>query len=68
MGIIKFLSKFVSPHYTDEKGYLRSKVNGELLHRRAAEERVGRKLRPGEVVHHIDRDKKNNKKSNLWVF
>jgi len=26
-----------------------------------------RKLRKGEVVHHIDRNKLNNSKGNLWV-
>lgn len=34
-------------------------------HRRAMENRLGRELRPGEVVHHLDEDKTNNRHSNL---
>jgi hypothetical protein len=30
--------------------------------------KIGRNLKPGEVVHHKDRDKTNNSKQNLWVF
>jgi hypothetical protein len=32
-----------------------------------AEKALGRKLRPGEVVHHIDTDTRNNRNSNLLV-
>lgn len=34
-------------------------------HRRNAEATLGRKLRPGEVVDHIDEDKTNNNPANL---
>lgn len=37
-------------------------------HRVVAEVLLGRPLRPGEVVHHVDENKKNNAPSNLWVF
>lgn len=30
------------------------------------ERKLGRKLRPGELVHHIDGDRQNNKVRNLW--
>jgi len=33
-----------------------------------AERKLGRKLKPGETVHHIDEDKKNNSIDNLMVF
>ncbi|MEG4350285.1 HNH endonuclease [Microcoleus sp. LAD1_D3] len=37
------------------------------LHRVIAEQTIGRKLRPGEVVHHLDHDKTNNSPDNLVV-
>lgn len=36
-------------------------------HRHVAESALGRRLRPNEVVHHLDEDKSNNAKSNLQV-
>jgi hypothetical protein len=54
--------------YEDENGYLRFSDTDKLVHRWAAEKKLGRKLREGEVVHHKDRNKKNNSPENLWVF
>ena len=48
------------------KGY--EKTYGIHTHRRVAEKILGRKLRPGETVHHKDRKKRNNSPSNLQVF
>lgn len=44
------------------------KLFGKHLHRIVAEEKLGRKLLPGEVVHHIDGNKRNNDPGNLMVF
>lgn len=44
------------------------KEHGRHAHRVAAEKKIGRKLKPGEVVHHIDGDKHNNDPENLIVF
>lgn len=44
------------------------KTFGQHSHRWVAELMLGRELKPGEVVHHIDGDKRNNKPSNLMVF
>ena len=52
-------------------GYKRTtykKFNNRLEHRVVAEQMLGRKLRPGEVVHHIDGNRQNNTPSNLMVF
>lgn len=70
MGIFKFISGLLSDDetYTDDNGYLRYKKNNKLVHRENAEDKLGRKLKKGEVVHHKDRDKKNNEEENIWVF
>lgn len=59
---------------TSAQGYLvytASVTNGDragkLLHRVIAEENI-RPLMPGEVVHHIDHNKKNNEVSNLKIM
>ena len=44
------------------------KRNGRHEHRIVAESLLGRPLKPGEVVHHIDGDKHNNSPDNLMVF
>ena len=44
------------------------KLYGRHEHRVVAEQMLGRSLRPGEVVHHIDGNKRNNAPENLMVF
>jgi hypothetical protein len=50
-----------------KKFYPRFK-SGALVHRHVAAKKLGRKLRPGEVVHHKDRNTRNFSPSNLQVF
>ena len=45
-----------------------TKFFGRHTHRVVAELMLGRPLRPGEVVHHIEGDKRNNDPKNLMVF
>jgi len=47
-------------------GYI--KENGQHQHRLVMERHLKRKLRPGEIVHHIDGDNHNNDVSNLKVM
>lgn len=47
----------------------RAKVNGCVdEHIILAETKLGRPLKDGEVVHHIDKDKLNNDPNNLMIF
>ena len=57
-----------SKTYTDNKGYSRFKDSKTPVHRSVAEMKLGRKLKPGEVVHHKNRDKQDNSFGNLHVF
>ena len=50
------------------EGKTYTKTYSRHTHRVVAEEMLGRPLRPGEVVHHIDGDRRNNNPSNLKVF
>lgn len=46
----------------------RYRYGPNFSHRVIAEKKLGRKLKPEEVVHHIDEDKSNNDLDNLIVF
>lgn len=50
------------------EGKTYEKTFGVHTHRIVAEKMIGRKLLKGEVVHHIDGDKRNNDPLNLMVF
>jgi hypothetical protein len=45
----------------DPRGYVSE-------HRLVMEKKIGRRLRDGEVVHHVDGDTANNDPSNLELF
>ncbi|MDR1694912.1 MAG: HNH endonuclease [Lactobacillaceae bacterium] len=66
-------NKFKSPYratktYVNGNGYRVFKDSGISVHRHIAEQKLGRPLKDGEVVHHKDRNKLNNSPSNLYVF
>ena len=54
--------------YKDQKGYPHWKDSRMLVHRTVASNMLGRKLFPWEVVHHIDENKMNFRKTNLRVM
>lgn len=79
---MKFMNRELNPtRMTDEikekirqskigKGECKSyeKTHGKHTHRIVAEQMIGRPLKPGEIVHHKDGNKRNNKMSNLKVM
>ncbi|MBN2228273.1 MAG: HNH endonuclease [Candidatus Thorarchaeota archaeon] len=57
-----------SKTYRDAHGYLRFIDSGKLVHRWAAQKKLGRSLNPGEIVHHNNRVRTDNRFGNLRVF
>ena len=61
-------AKIRDAHLDTGAGKTYQKFHGRHEHRTVAEWILGRPLKPGEVVHHIDGDKRNNAPENLMVF
>jgi hypothetical protein len=53
--------------YLNKKGYPAYANTRIPVHRVVAQNKIGRELRPHEVVHHKDGDKTNFRKENLRV-
>ena len=54
--------------YIDKKGYPRWKNSNILVHRTVAANKVGGTIFPRMIVHHLDGNKRNFRKNNLWVM
>ncbi len=55
-------------YYIDKKGYPRWRDSGLLVHRTVASNKIGGPIGRGRVVHHMDGNKCNFRKSNLVVM
>jgi hypothetical protein len=63
--------KRLDKKYSDKAGYIHIRLPNGLYgveHRVVMEQKLGRKLIKGEVVHHIDGNPGNNKPSNLELW
>jgi hypothetical protein len=54
--------------YIDKKGYPRFSNSGMPVHKAVAQNKIGRELRDGEVIHHNNGDKTDFRKSNVSVM
>ena len=52
----------------DENGYLRYRNSHKLVHRSVMETHLRRRLERGEIVHHIDGNKQDNRPQNLKIL
>lgn len=74
---VKFHDRYHVGHLTTHNGYIMVKAEGHpeadskgyvREHRLVMERKLGRRLEPGEIVHHINGNKQDNRPENLEVM
>lgn len=60
-------AKLREAHLNNGEGKTYTKTYGRHTHRVVMEEKLGRKLKSGEIVHHIDGNRRNNHPDNLQL-
>ena len=70
MNLLKIIEDLLKLTFTkvDKKGYRKLRIVDVPVHRIAGTVKQGRLLRPGEVVHHKNMNKLDNRLSNIQVF
>ncbi|KKT37654.1 MAG: HNH endonuclease [Parcubacteria group bacterium GW2011_GWA1_44_13] len=68
IAVLVYGAETMDNKYIDAKGYPRWKDSHILVHRTVAANMVGGRIFPGMVVHHKDGNKRNFRKSNLWIM
>ena len=62
------MSPIMQNFHIDKSGYPRWNDSNILVHRTVASNKVGGPIFTGSVVHHIDGDKRNFRKGNLYIM
>lgn len=68
---MEYADKYAKNYSISTQGYARftrGDLKNKMIHVHVMETRIGRKIRKGECVHHIDHDKLNNDISNLKLM
>lgn len=68
-GKLKEIRKLMRIIFTyEDNGYRKVRIIDQSVHRLVASIKLGRSLKKGEVVHHKNHNKQDNRPKNLQIF